>query len=78
MFTLSFGKLALLVLVVIAVWKGLALFRRMQAQLEARNREAPNVQQKRKAEPQATVLVPCPHCGTYIPNGTYCRCRDKA
>lgn len=78
MFTLSFGKILLIVLVIVALWKGLKILRQLQAQLEARNRAAVEAQARRKPpEATTTMLVPCPHCGTYIANGTYCQCRDK-
>jgi hypothetical protein len=78
MLGLSFGKILLIVLVIVAIWKGLKILRQFQAQLEARNRAAVEAQERRKGpEASATTLVPCPHCGTYIANGTYCQCRDK-
>jgi hypothetical protein len=71
MFTLSFGKIVIVVLAILAAWKGVRLLGALQRKLEATQRPAaPPPRPTAAAEP--TDLVACPRCGTYVPNGTWC------
>jgi hypothetical protein len=68
MFTLSFGKILVVVLVVVAAWRGWRIYQQMQARIAAANERA-----TRDAPARATDLVECVRCGTFVPNGTICR-----
>ena len=70
MFTLSFGKILVVILVVVAAWRGYRLLQQVQARLAAANERQPAA----GPEPsRATDLVECPRCGLLVPNGTTCR-----
>ncbi len=71
MFTLSFGKILVVLLVIVAAWKGLRLLTAMQRKLEEVQRP-PVPPRESGAQTATTDLVPCPRCGTYVPNGTWC------
>lgn len=79
MFSLSFGKILLIVLVIVAVWRGVRLFRLIEARLASRG--GPERAGGARPAPRATDLVECPRCGMFVPNGTYCpsveRCRYR-
>lgn len=70
MFTLSFGKILVVVLAVVAAWKGVRLLTVLQRKLEEGQRPPPAAPGRR--EPEPTDLVACPRCGTFVPNGTWC------
>ncbi|MFZ1430145.1 MAG: hypothetical protein WAS21_25650 [Geminicoccaceae bacterium] len=73
MFTLSFSKILLTVLVIIVAWRGYRIYQQMQSKLAAANaRPAPPA-----AGPKATDLVECPRCGLFVPNGTTCRSTEQ-
>lgn len=74
MFSLSFSKLLLTVLVIVAVWRGFRLFQQWQARIAAANE--PPLGRPRAAA-KATDLVECPRCGLFVPNGTVCRSRAE-
>jgi hypothetical protein len=69
MFSLSFGKILVTVLVVVAVWRGYRIYQQMQARLAAANERAARPAQA----PKSTDLVECVRCGMFVPNGTICR-----
>ncbi len=71
MFTLSFGKIVVVVLAIIAAWKGVRLLTALQRKLEA-GQQPPAPPPRATAAAEPTELVPCPRCGTYVPNGTWC------
>ncbi|WP_165769394.1 hypothetical protein [Arboricoccus pini] len=93
MLGLSIGKLFILVLVVLAAWRGMRIISdiRIRAQaLDARRRAAahrapqggarawpPGPDAAFEAARATTDLVACPRCGTYVPNGTICRSTDE-
>lgn len=80
MLTLSFSKILLIILVVVAVWRGMRLYHQFQARLaNAGHRPAAPSGARRSAAatPQATDLVECPRCGTFVPNGTFCPSREE-
>ena len=70
MFTLSFGKILVVVLVVVAAWRGYRLLQQIQARLDAGGERRPAAGPTPR---QATDLVECPRCGLLVPNGTTCR-----
>lgn len=73
MFTLSFGKIVVVVLAILAAWKGMRLVSALQRKLEASERPPqPSPRSTATAPPEPTELVACPRCGTYVPNGTWC------
>ncbi|MCS6877887.1 MAG: hypothetical protein N2038_15265 [Geminicoccaceae bacterium] len=72
MFTLSFGKILLVLLVIVAAWKGWRLLAAVQRKLTQADRRAPAPQATAAAPPEATDLVRCPRCGVWVPNGTWC------
>ncbi len=72
MFTVSVGKILVVLLVILAAWKGLRLLTAMQRKLEEAQRRPPVPPRGPGATAAATELVPCPRCGTYVPNGTWC------
>jgi hypothetical protein len=73
MFTLSFSKILLTVLVVIVAWRGYRMLQQVQSRLATAN--------ERPAAPasaaKATDLVECVRCGLFVPNGTICRSREE-
>mgnify|MGYP000197516104 FL=1 len=73
MFTLSLGKILVVLLVIVAAWKGLRLLTVLQKKLEQAQRQPPVPPTGRGASAgETTDLVPCPRCGTWVPNGTWC------
>lgn len=72
MFTLSVGKILVVLLVIVAAWKGLRLLTAMQRKLEEAQRRPPVPPRESGTQTATTDLVPCPRCGTYVPNGTWC------
>jgi hypothetical protein len=74
MFTLSFSKILLTVLVIVAVWRGWRLYQQVQSRLAAANQPP---RQRPAGRSQATELVECPRCGTFVPNGTICPSREQ-
>ena len=74
MFGITISKLLLIVLVVVAVWKGARILLQLQKRMEEINK---NVAARQNSEAKApkqptTDLVACQRCGTYVPNGTWC------
>ena len=68
MFTLSFSKILLTALVIIAAWRGYRLYQQFQSRLAA------TAHDRAAAKPASTTdLVECPRCGMFVPNGTICR-----
>jgi hypothetical protein len=70
MLGLSFGKILLIVLVIVVAWRGLRIYHQLQARLA--DREASRAPSGGRSAPRATDLVECPRCGTFVPNGTFC------
>ena len=71
MFELSFSKILLTALVVLAVWRGWRLYQQFQERLAATARQ--QAAARPGAPPRATDLVECVRCGLFVPNGTICR-----
>lgn len=73
MFTISFSKLLMTVLVIVIAWRGYRLYLQVQSKLaEANARPRPPA-----PGPRATDLVECPRCGLFVPNGTTCRSTEQ-
>jgi hypothetical protein len=70
MFTLSFGKILVVVLVVVAAWRGYRLLQQIQTRLDGSGERRPAAGPTPR---QTTDLVECPRCGLLVPNGTTCR-----
>ena len=70
MLTLSFGKILVVVLVVIAAWRGYRLLQQVQARRAAADERRAAAGPTRS---RFTDLVECPRCGLLVPNGTTCR-----
>ena len=71
MFALSFSKILLTVLVILAAWRGWRLYQQVQGRMAAAARQqAPS---HPGPQPRATDLVECARCGLFVPNGTTCR-----
>ncbi|MCS6778863.1 MAG: hypothetical protein NZ555_04080 [Geminicoccaceae bacterium] len=77
MFTLSFGKILVVVLVIVAAWKGLRLLGALQKKLEQAQRQPPAPTAGSGRATETTDLVQCPRCGTWVPNGTWCPSVDE-
>jgi hypothetical protein len=80
MFTLSFSKILLTILVIVVVWRGLRLVQQYQSRLAASGSRPAGASGQRRAAaptPPATDLVECPRCGTFVPNGTFCRSSEE-
>ena len=73
MFTLSFSKILVMILVVFVAWRGYRMFQHMQSRLAAANERAAAPASAAKA----TDLVECVRCGLFVPNGTICRSREE-
>lgn len=71
MFTLSFGKILVVILVIVAAWKGLRLLGALQKKLEQAQRQPP-APPSGGGTVETTDLVQCPRCGTWVPNGAWC------
>lgn len=85
MLGLSLGKILLVVMVIVLVWRGKRLLFAVRDKLaEAERHRAPaprpgNTASRsdRTGGGDATTLVECPRCGLYVPNGTICRSREE-
>lgn len=75
---MSFSKILLTILVIVLVWRGLRLYHQFQSRLaNAGSRATPTAGRRSPSGVQATDLVECPRCGTFVPNGTFCRSREE-
>ncbi len=72
MFTLSFGKILVVLLVIVAAWKGLRLLAAVQRKLAQSEPRMPAAAKNPSAPVETTELVRCPRCGVWVPNGTWC------
>jgi hypothetical protein len=77
MFGLTLSKILLTVLIIVLVWRGLRLYQQFQSRLTAGNGRRAPAAPRGGAVPEATDLVECPRCGTFVPNGTICRSREE-
>lgn len=86
MFGLSLGKILLVVAVIVILWRGARLLKAIQAGVERLARAAEEDQSPKPkpgkrvpppGEPRDVDLVPCPHCGAYVPSGTFCPGTDR-
>lgn len=69
MLSLSFGKILVLILVIVLAWRGLRLMNQIQKRLDERSRSP---SPRPNGQPRPTDLVECPRCGLFVPNGTVC------
>jgi hypothetical protein len=78
MFGLSLGKIVLTILVIVAVWRAWKWLAPLIARLQAPDEpEAAAKGREQRPEPRAVELVECPHCGTFVPKGTFCGSRES-
>ncbi|MFO1067025.1 MAG: hypothetical protein U1E14_00695 [Geminicoccaceae bacterium] len=84
MLGMSLSKILFTILMIVAVWQ---TYRQIRPWLEKlQQREAPprrpapgpsaRAQQAGPAQPRPVDLAACPHCGTFVPRGTFCPDRD--
>lgn len=77
MFGLSLSKIIFTILVIVAVWKGWRLMTAIRDKISDPADYLQGPRRKPAAAPkQAETLYECPHCKTYVPNGTICRSKD--
>lgn len=72
MFGLSLGKILLVAVVIIAVWRAWKVIGPLVARMQQPAPAAPRKAQGARPEVQALELVECPRCGTFIPSGSVC------
>lgn len=76
MLGLSLSKLIFTALLIVAVWKGWKLMQTIRDKISdpADYAEVERPKARARSRPKsAETLYECPHCGTYVPNGTICR-----
>lgn len=77
MLGLSLSKIIFTILVIVAVWRAWKWLAPLLARMQAPDRpEAPARAAERRPGPRPLDLVECPHCGTFVPQGTACRSRE--
>ena len=78
MLGLSLSKILFTVMLVVAVWKGWRLLSVIRDKISDPPAEQVQRSPRRaaRARPQAETLYECPHCHTYVPNGTICRSKE--
>ncbi len=81
MFGLSLSKLIFTALLIVAVWKGWKLMTAIRDKIsdpaDYAGVKGPERKARAKKPGPAETLYECPHCGTYVPNGTICRSKDE-
>jgi hypothetical protein len=78
-FGLSLGKILVIVLIIVAIWKGFALVNRLasdrKAALKRQAGTARRAAEASRAQRTGTVeLRECPRCGAYVDPREGCRC----
>jgi hypothetical protein len=77
MLGLSLSKIIFTVLIIVAVWKGWRLVTMIRDKISDPADYARAPKPKRSRAPKAAeTLYECPHCHTYVPNGTICRSKE--
>jgi hypothetical protein len=71
MFGISFWKILLLVVAIVAVWRGFRWFERMQAN---KQREAARAKPQDNPQVGAQDMVACRTCGAYVVSGSARAC----
>lgn len=78
MLGLSLSKILFTVLVIVAVWKGWRVMTAIRDKISDPTDYVKAPPPKRPRHPKsAETLYECPHCGTYVPNGTICRSKEE-
>jgi ribosomal protein L32 len=77
MFTLSFGKILVLILVIVTLWRGMRIFNFLKNTLAGDPEQERVRDRQRTAARPAQELIECPKCGTYVPNGTFCVSKER-
>ena len=76
MLGLSLSKVLFTALLILAVWKGWRLMQIIRDKISDPADYAVQDKRKRASVRSAETLYECPHCHTYVPNGTICRSKD--
>jgi hypothetical protein len=78
MFGLSLGKIVFTILVIVAVWRAWKWIGPLLAKLQASTAVQPEAPKapERPQEAKSVELVACPHCGDFVPKGTFCGSRE--
>jgi hypothetical protein len=77
MLGLSLSKIVFTVLFVVAVWKGWRLVTVIRDKISDPADYDRRQSRRPTASPEKTeTLYECPHCKTYVPNGTICRSKE--
>ncbi|HEX5079669.1 MAG TPA: hypothetical protein VFV80_11010 [Geminicoccaceae bacterium] len=77
MFGLSLSKVLLTILVIVAIWKGLALVSRLASERQAALRRQAGAAKRAAAGARgagAVELRQCPRCGAYVDPREGCSC----
>lgn len=83
MLGLSLSKILFTIFLVIAVWRGFKLFEKFRGTLSddesVVGRAASRMKKRRSASSRTTTteMVRCSNCGTFLPQGDRCDCRDS-
>jgi ribosomal protein L32 len=78
MLGLSLSKIIFTVLVIVAVWKGWRLMETLRDKISDPEDYVKAPKPRRSKAPKAAeTLYECPHCHTYVPNGTICRSKEQ-
>ena len=77
MLGLSLSKIIFTVLLIVAVWKGWRLMTAIRDKISDPADYLQSAKRKKAPAPkEAETLYECPHCHTYVPNGTICRSKE--
>lgn len=75
-FGLSLGKILVVILIIVAVWKGFALVNRLANERRGSVRKRPTGG-VRSQRPGTIELRECPRCGAYVDPREGCRCGNR-
>jgi hypothetical protein len=78
MLGLSLSKILFTAMLVVAVWKGWRMLSVIRDKIgdPAAEQVRRGPRQDAPKRPEAETLYECPHCRTYVPNGTICRSKE--
>lgn len=82
MLGLSLSKIIFTALLILAVWKGWRLMLAIRDKISDPADYTPGLKRERRTASKpvgrgAETLYECPHCHTYVPNGTICRSSEQ-
>jgi hypothetical protein len=76
-FGLSLGKILVIVLIIVVIWKGFGLVSRLASERQAavkRSAAGRTTRTSRAARAATVELRECPRCGAYVDPREDCRC----